>query len=479
MDALPGSPPRSTAAPADVGARVRSTTWIIAAASAGFAVVQLDVTVVNVALPRIAAQFDASIAALQWVVDAYATAFAVLLLSAGMLTDRLGPRRVCVAGFALFALASAACGLAFDPVSLIGARALQGAGAALLVPSSLAFINRATHHDPSLRARAIGWWTAAGGVSIAAGPVIGGALLETLGWRSIFAVNLPLCAMGACAALGRHGHVERAASLRRFDPVGQLLAMVATGSLVAAIIAMPARGLDHPLTAGLLGAALAAGWALCAAEVRAADPMLPPALLRSPGLAPAVAFGVAVNLTYYGVIFVLSLYLQRVRGYPALAAGFAYLPLTATFIVSNLASPKVTVRYGARVSMVAGAAVGAAGFALLGGLGASSTYASMLPAFALIPGGMGLAVPAMTTVVLAGVDAPCAGIASGVLNAARQIGGAIGVAAFGALAGGDADRIISGLHAAAAVSTALLVGAAATAWIGVAPAARAYRETPS
>lgn len=479
VTALPHTSSHSATPPVADPSRNRSITRILAAASIGFAVVQLDVTIVNVALPRIAARLGASVATLQWIVDAYALTFAALLLSAGVLADRLGARCVYVAGFALFALASGACGSAPDPVSLVAARALQGAGAALLVPSSLALLNRATRHDAALRARAVGWWTAAGGVSIAAGPVVGALLLEAFDWRSIFLVNLPLCAVGACLTPGRHERLADPPASRRFDPVGQLLAAVAVGALVAAIIELPALGFEHPLIAGGLAVALTSGWAFGFAEARAVDPMLPPGLLRSPGFGAAVAFGVVVNLTYYGAIFVLSLYLQQARGYPAFAAGLAFVPLTATFIVSNLASAQVTARHGPRVSMLVGASIGAVGFAFLGGLGRHTSYAAMLPAFVLIPAGMGLAVPAMTTVVLSGADARRAGTASGVLNAARQFGGAIGVAAFGALATGGHDPIIPGLHAAAATAAVLLAGAAATAWIGVRTVAGVHRGTPS
>lgn len=461
---------------------LRSPAWTVAATCIGFVVVQVDVTIVNVALPRIASlpivsqsigprlvasQLGGSVALLQWVVDAYALPFAVLLLSAGVLADRVGARRVYLAGFALFAVASTACGLAVGPLSLVVARALQGVGAALLVPSSLALLNRATAHDVALRARAVGWWTAAGGVSIAFGPVAGGLLLEAFGWRSIFLVNVPLCALGAWLTLRHVAGSRNSAKARRFDPAGQLLAVAGLGALVAAVIATPALGVRHPLIAAGLGATSLAGWMFRVVEAHASDPMLPPELFRATGFGAAVAFGVAVNLTYYGAVFVLSLYLQQVRGYPPFDAGLACLPLTATFIVANLASARVTARHGPRVSMLAGAAIGAAGFALLGRLGGASSFAAMLPAFVLIPGGMGLAVPAMTTVVLSGVEARHAGTASGVLNAARQVGGAIGVAVFGALATGGPDRIISGLHAASAISVLLLVAAATTAWIGV------------
>lgn len=442
----------------------------VALTSIGFAVVQLDVTIVNVALPGIGAKLGTSVAALQWVVDAYTLSFAVLLLTAGALSDRLGARAAYVAGFATFALASAMCGLAPDAGSLIAARALQGAGAALLVPSSLALLDNACGHDSALRARAVGLWTAAGGVSIAAGPIVGGVLLGAFGWPSIFVVNVPVCIVAALLTLRSLPALAPAGKPRRFDVSGQILAIVALTALVASIIESLAPAADHLLIiGGFLVAALTAG-AFCVVETHAATPMLPLAFFRRPAFTSAVLFGIVVNLTYYGMVFVLSLYLQHVRGYSAFEAGLAYLPLTATFIVSNVASAAVAKRYGARVPMAAGALIGAIGFALLARLEASTPYVAMLPAFAFIPFGMGLAVPAMTTVMLSSVERRFAGTASGVLNAARQVGGAVGVALFGALVGVGGDSIISGLHIAADISAALLVFAAMLAWAGVRPA---------
>src|SRR3984893_5770733 len=180
---------------------MRSVYWVIAASSFAFAVIQLDVTIVNVALSKISEDLGASLTELQWVVDAYTLGFAALLLSAGVAVDRLGSKRVFVSGFVGFAAASFACGLAPGPGFLNITRAIQGIGAALLVPSSLAILNDACAHDSRLRARAIGIWTAAGGVAIAAGPVVGGLLLTGLGWRSIFLVNIPVCAFGIALTL--------------------------------------------------------------------------------------------------------------------------------------------------------------------------------------------------------------------------------------------------------------------------------------
>lgn len=437
----------------------------LAAASLGFGLIQLDVTIVNVALPRIGTELHAPVDMLQWVVDAYALVFAVLLLSAGVLGDRFGARRIFRAGLALFALASLGCGFAPGTGALIAMRAVQGAGAAAMLPASLALLNHACHHDGRLRARAVGLWTAAGGVTIAAGPLIGGLLIAAGSWRTIFLVNLPICVVGAWLTT-RVDEIERAPRAPHLDLAGQVLAIAALTGLTGGVIELRPLGLDHPLVLGGFAVALIAGTAFVRCEARSPAPMLPLSLFRLPSFSPAVGFGVLANLTYYGIVFVLSLYLQRVLGYSAFAAGLAYLPLTATFIVSNVASGWVMGRAGTRRPMIAGALVGAAGFALLLGLGAGTPYWRMLPGFALIPLGMGLAVPAMTTTILSAVDKTASGVAAAVLNAARQAGGAIGVALFGAFAGNG--HIVAGVHAAVLTAVAAMLTAAGLAAWGIA-----------
>jgi DHA2 family methylenomycin A resistance protein-like MFS transporter len=435
--------------------------WAVAAASFGFAMVQLDVTIVNVALPTIAKALSTDLAGLQWVVDAYALTFAALLLSAGFLGDRLGARKVYLVGMGIFAAASLACGLAPNAGVLIAARAAQGLGAAAMLPCSLTLLNHATGHDAALRAKAVGWWTAAGGVTIAAGPIVGGLLVGASTWRAIFLVNLPICALGALLTL-RVAETE-ARRERGFDLPGQALAIIALCGLTAAAIEAKPMGLVSPLVigAGLLGVAAAAGFV--AVEARSAAPMLPLRLFRDPTFSAAVAYGAIVNLTYYGAVFVLSLYLQRVLGYSPIMAGLAYLPLTATFFVANAISGWWVGRAGSRPPMAIGALIDAAGFALLLLLGVRSPYLLMLPAFALMPAGMGAGVPTMTTAVLSSVDKASSGIASALLNAARQAGGVLGVAVFGALAGEAPARIVSGLHASALIAVGLLLVAAALA----------------
>lgn len=434
-----------------------SLAWITIACSFSFVVIQLDVTIVNVALPHIGADLGGRIAGLQWVVDAYTLAFAALLLSAGLIGDRLGHRKVYLCGFALFALASAACGAAGDVALLVAARAVQGLGAALLLPSSLALLNEATQHDPPQRARAVASWTAAGGVSIAAGPVVGGLLIAVAGWRSIFLVNLPLCVVGAVLALRLPADRPDAAA-RRLDPAGQLLAAVTLSCLVGGVIEGGRLGFASPAAAGLLVVAGLAAIGFVAVEHRSDHPMLPLGFFRRRAFSAAVTFGWIVNLAYYGVVFVLSLYLQQTLDYSALTAGLAFLPLTAGFIASNLVSGRMVAAFGPRPPMIVGAVIAAAGYGLLAPLDAGSRYWTMLAPFLLIPAGMGLAVPAMTTTVLSSVERANAGIASGALNAVRQTGGAMGVAAYGAMAAGLG--VVQGLRLAALLSALLLLAGA-------------------
>jgi DHA2 family methylenomycin A resistance protein-like MFS transporter len=458
----------------------RAIALIVGTVSVGFVVTQLDVTIVNIALANISTDLHASVAGLQWIVDAYALAFAVLMLSAGVLGDRLGARRMYAAGIVIFALASLACGLAFDDVMLVAARAVQGIGAAAMLPNSLALLNQACGHDPKLRARAVGLWTAAGAISIAAGPVVGGLLIAGFGWRSIFLVNLPLCAAGLFAtfawvpgpnAMPVQASAQSSAQAsqpavppRSIDLPGQSLAVVTLTAFTGAVIEWRPLGLSHPLVAGGFVLALIAAIAFVTIESRVAAPMLPLSLFRKRTFSAAVLFGICVNLTYYGMVFVLSLYLQRVRGYTPLQAGLAFLPLTGGFLVSNVLSGWVVGHYGARVPMICGALIAALGYGLLHLVGATTPLIGLLLPFLLIPSGMGLAVPAMTTAVLASVEKQRAGTASAVLNTARQAGGAVGVAAFGALvSGAGAAHIVFGMQAATAISAGLLLTALALA----------------
>lgn len=429
------------------------------AASFGFGIIQLDVTIVNVALPTIAQELGASVAGLQWVVDAYALVFAALLLTGGHIGDRWGAKRIYIGGIVLFAFASLACGLSPNAPLLIAGRMLQGVGAAVMLPCSLALINHAAVRQPECRAMAVAWWTAVGGITVAAGPIIGGLLIGVTSWRSIFLVNLPICALAVLLTL-KCEETPRPPAQRGFDVVGQLLGVTALSAIIGAVIEAKPLGLGNPFvwSCALIGAVAAIAFVRW--EARTASPMLPLSLFKSRIFCGAVSFGSIANFTYYGAVFVLSLYLQRVLGYTPVMAGLAFLPLTATFLVVNIISGWWIGRVGSRSPMMIGALIDAVGFLLLTLVATATTpYWQLAVAFVMIPGGMGLGVPAMTTVVLANVERERSGIAAAVLNAARQAAGAIGVALFGALAGDEPRHVVAGLNAATTIAAALLVAA--------------------
>ena len=311
-----------------------------------------------------------------------------------------------------------------------------------------------------------GWWTASGAITIAAGPIVGGLILGVASWRAIFLVNLPVCLLGAWLARRLPETAKPEGRRRGFDPLGQVLGIVALGALVAATIEARPAGLGDPrvIAAFAVGVAAAAGFVL--AEARATAPMLPLALFRAPGFSTCVVYGMAMNFTYYGLLFVLSLYLQRGLGYGATQTGFAYLPLTSTFFVANLISGALTGRFGSRLPMVIGALIDLVGFALLLRLDLGSHYAAMVLPFALIPLGQGVGIPASTTAVLASVPREQSGVAAAVFNAARQAAGAVGVAVFGGLAGEERASVVGGLHESALATIVLLAAVALLAGLG-------------
>ncbi|QKD04233.1 MFS transporter [Mesorhizobium loti] len=427
----------------------------VAATSLGFVVVQLDVSIVNVALNRIGAALSMGIGGLQWVVDAYTLAFASLLLAGGALGDRIGARRVFVGGMALFSVASLVCGLAGSAWVLIAARAVQGAGAALLMPCSLALLNRAYASDKPRRARAVGLWTAAGGIALSAGPVLGGFMVASLGWASIFLVNL-----GALAIWMAYRFLEETppkAEKLPIDWAGQGLVVMTLFSLTGAFIETGSSGWTSlPVIGGLI-LAVVAGSLFLLVESRSKAPMFPLKLFASRIPAVTSLVGLAVNLTLYGTIFMLSLYFQKERHFSPEMTGLAFLPFMAAVTVSNVAAGRIAATYGSRLPMAIGLLLGAVGFGLMALIQADTSYLSLLWRLLFLPIGIGLAVPAMTTALLSSVPTAMSGTASGVLNTVRQSGGAIGVALFGsALALGT----IQGMQIAF-LASALAVGFAA------------------
>jgi DHA2 family methylenomycin A resistance protein-like MFS transporter len=435
---------------------------IIVATSLGFFLVQLDVSIVNVALATIGRDLHASFAALQWVVDAYAVAFAACLLSAGAIADRIGARRAFVIGLGLFGCSSVACAFAPSDGLLVAARAIQGLGAALLVPCSLALLNHAAAGDAGARARAVSLWTVAGSTALAAGPVIGGLLVASVGWRSIFFVNIPLVALGIWLTL--RSVTETPAGHSTLDLPGQISAIVMLGTLTAAVITAGSIGWAAPLVLVLFAVAIVSVAAFAFFESRGDGVMLPLDLFRRPAFSSATIIGFVLNFALYGAIFELGLYLQRLHGYSPLQTGLAFLPFCVAIGLANLAAGRLTVARGARLPVVGGLIIAACGFALLVALDAHTPYAGMLAGLIVMPLGIGLAVPAMTTVLLASVEKERSGLASGVLNSARQSGGALGVAVLGGLLSAHA---IAGMRTSFIAAAMLLLGVVAVAVFGL------------
>ncbi len=425
----------------------------------GYFMVILDATIVNVALPSVGRDLGGGVSDLQWVVDAYTVVFASLLLSAGSVGDRLGARRVLDAGLVLFTAASAACAMAPSVPILIAARAAQGLGAAALVPSSLALL-RAAYEDKSERAKAVGAWGAVAGIGAASGPILGGLLVGLASWRAVFVVNVPV---GLAALWLSARHLPRAGEPTEggFDPPGQVLGILALTLLAVGLIEGGALGWGSPLSLVALVASVPATLAFLAVERRAENPMLPLSLFASRTFSGATFVGLAINLGFYGQLFAMSLYFQHVRGYSALRTGLALLPEGAFVAIAATLSGRVTGRIGPRRPMLAGLLCGAAGFAGLMVAGRATPYVELVPALIAAGFGMAFTMPAATAATIEAAPADRAGIASGVLNAARQAGGAIGVALLGTLLAGG--PFVTALRVAMAVSAgSFVVGAAVT-----------------
>jgi DHA2 family methylenomycin A resistance protein-like MFS transporter len=444
--------------------------------SLGYGVVQLDVTIVNTALNSIAGSLHSGVSGLQWVVSAYTIAFAAFILTAGALGDRIGAKKVFMAGFAVFTAASLACALAPTDFTLIGARALQGVGAAILVPNSLALLNHA-YPEEQERGRAIGIWAAGASLALTAGPLAGGALISVVGWRSIFLVNLPIGLVGL-GLTWRSATETAPASGRELDLLGQAGAIATLACLAGAMIEGGNLGWGNRwVLAGFAGFAGVATLFVFQ-ERRAQQPMLPLALFSHRLFTLTATVGLLVNIAFYGLIFVLSLYLQRVSGLSPFATGLAFLPMLGAVLPMNLLAARVTERFGTMATIAAGALIAAAGCIGLVGIGRSTTYWAMCAQLVGLGAGLGLLVPPLTSALLGSVEKARSGIAAGVLNATRQTGSVIGVALFGSLIG-HRDALVSGARASIIISTILLVGSAWVIMLAGKSAPPSLMERPS
>ncbi|OKH58795.1 hypothetical protein NIES2130_12595 [Scytonema sp. HK-05] len=397
----------------------------------GYFMVLLDTTILNVALPTIEHKMGGALHGLQWVVNGYALVFASLLLSGGVLGDRLGAKRVYLAGLAVFTIASLLCGLAPTLDVLITARVIQGFGAAMMVPGSLSLIRQA-YSDPQDRARAVGIWAGVAAIGFASGPLIGGYLVEILGWRSIFFINIP---PGILAVALTRRFVPKMVPNRQqgFNLGGQILAIVALCALTYALIESGRSGWGAPPIIVALLIFVVAAALFIVVEYWSYSPMLPLQLFAKPSFSVANTVGLFFSFGLYGQIFILSLFLQNVRGYSATAAGLAFLPLSVASAVTPPLSGWLTGRIGPQLPMIIGLASSGVGVLVLVSIGTSTSYTILVIGFVLLGIGAGVTVPAMTATILWSVPKEQSGIASAVLNSSRQVGGVLGVALLGSL----------------------------------------------
>ncbi|ROQ37021.1 DHA2 family methylenomycin A resistance protein-like MFS transporter [Frondihabitans sp. PhB188] len=423
-------------------------------ASLGFFLITLDILIVNVALTRIGREFGGSTSGLQWVIDAYTLLFASLLLFAGNLSDRIGAKRAFGVGIAGFLVASVACAVAPSLGVLIAARAVQGAAAAVMLPASMALIREA-YPGAQERARALGIWAVGGAVAGAVGPVLGGAL-TTLDWRLVFAINLPVCAVMLLLLRAVAPSEARPAPL---EWAGQVAALLALGGLVFGLIEGGAIGFGAPVVVVAFAVGAAGVAAFLRVQSRVRHPMMPLPLLRPRGMRIALVVGFAFMVGNFGTVFVNSLYLQQHLGLSPLLAGLVFLPSAAFAVAGNIVSGTLANRFGARVPVVSGLLTMVVGLVVLIATAPLGAPWGVLVGSIFTGAGGSVAMPPVTSVVLASVPAERSGTASAVFNTFRQVGGAVAIAVFGVLIA-DRTHFVSGMQTSFVVAGAVILAAA-------------------
>jgi EmrB/QacA subfamily drug resistance transporter len=393
------------------------------------AMAMLDNTVVNVALPSISEELRTGVSGLQWIVDGYVLAFASLLLTGGILGDRYGRKKTFLAGLTLFTLASLACGLSQTTGQLVAFRALQGVGAALLMPGTLSIIT--VTFPPHERARAIGLWAGMSGLALALGPTVGGLMVEHLGWQSVFFLNVPI---GVIAFVTATRTVRESVSEveRRLDVPGLMLGTGALFAVTFALIEANDRGWTDPLIVGMLVAFVVLAVLFLRWEVRNPHAMMPLRFFRIPAFSAGNAVAFSVSLGMFATFFFLSLYMQLIRGYTPFGAGYRFLPMTLMIVLTAPNAGRYAQRHGSRGPMTYGLLLAGGGLLLLGlTLTVESSYWYMLPIFMVMGHGMGATMAPMTAAVMGAVGPERAGLGSAMTNTSREIGGVVGIALLG------------------------------------------------
>jgi EmrB/QacA subfamily drug resistance transporter len=459
----------AVAAPPNLSAKSRAGRWVIVASVLGTSITFLDGTVVNAALPAIADDLDASLADLQWVMSGYLLTLGAFLVIGGSLGDLFGRRRMYLIGLFGFAAASLLCGIAPDVYLLIVARCIQGVAAAILMPESLAIISASFRRED--RGRAIGLWSAFGGVGTALGPFLGGWLIDSVSWRLVFLINIPLIAVAVALTLMHVPESYDADADHRIDVVGGSILALALGGLVFALIEGPSRDWDGitMILAGLgaLGLLL---WLVV--ERRSSHPMVPLRIFRSRQFSGANLATFVVYVAIGATFFLLVVFLQTDLGYSALEAGAALLPITALLLVISSSVGALAQRIGPRIPMTVGPLVIAAGILLLQRTEVGSSFWSdVLPGVVVMGTGISINLAPLTTAVLAAIDDKHAGIGSAINNAVARLAGLLAIAvlpaAAGIASGGQQLALAGGFDRAMQICAALAAIGAVVAWLTI------------
>lgn len=441
--------------------------WVIAATVLGSSMAMLDSTVVGIALPAIGREFDADMGGLQWVVNGYTLTLAGFLLQAGALADRFGRRKIFLVGVVWFAVASLLCAAAWNTESLIVARALQGVGGALLTPGSLAILQAS--FGPGDRAKAIGAWSGLGGVSAAAGPFLGGYLIDLVSWRLIFAINLPIAVAIVIVTLRWVPESsDPAAAERKPDIAGAILTPLGLAGITYGLIAGPERGWTDALVLVCLAGGVLLLVAFVLVELRTSHPMLPMRVFRSVQFSAANLVTLLVYAALGGALFLLPIALQQVAGYSPLQAGISLLPFTALMLLLSARMGALAARIGPRLPMIVGPLVAGAGLALLARIDSDGTYVTeVLPAVLVFGLGMTITVAPLTSTVLDAAPTELAGVASAVNNDVARAASLLAVAILPPAAGIAGDAYLDADLFAAGFDTAVILAGAACALGGV------------
>jgi EmrB/QacA subfamily drug resistance transporter len=449
--------------------------WTLVAVAVGLFMIMLDNTVVNVALPSIQNDLGMSPSELEWVFNAYALTFGVLLLTGGKLADMLGRRSIFITGLVIFTAASLWCGLAGGATSLIAARTVQGIGAALMNPATLSIITAT--FPPRQRGTAIGIWAGVSALALAIGPLLGGILTEDIGWSWIFFINIPVGVAGVVAARIFIDESRDTSREQRLDLPGLVTSAVGLFALTYGLIETNDHAWGSTRVLTLFAVAIVALGAFVLLELRQRNPMLDLRLFRNPTFSGANTVMFFVGLAMFGIFFYNSLFLQRVLGYGAIKTGATFLPLTGLIILVAPVAGKLSDRFGPRWLMGGGMTLLAASLLLFGTLDAASSWWDIVPGLVVAGFGMAITMAPTTAAAMSSVPVDKAGVGSAVINSMRQVGGSLGIAIMGALVATSvsvsplsplyAEQFVPGYHRALEVGAAILLAGAVIAVVTV------------